>query len=623
MGRAASREKASTPASQHYHEGRLLLMAHPVFQPLDVRVNWVRNTFIHRAAFIWSSDDWPADAWLWLSRDEYLYVHPKRVAEPAVWAHVMARGLLYHALELWQPDRGNWAAWSAACDVVTTRFLQGIRFHRGPESMRLPDDLPAWDENRWYRQFCDQGIPAWAAALSLAGKRAPTMQPPGEWAGIPSDQFRQRWPEAFSAGIAESVRQAVEVVAGLRSSLGGQLVDSPAQGGRGAMRAVTRQARDWFISSFPLLGAMVASFELVENAELCRREDILVAAVDESLRTIYLNPAAGLDEQESRFVIAHEVLHVALRHLSRRQGRDPWLWNVACDFVINDWLIQMQVGTPPALGLLFDESLRGLSAEEIYDRIARDLRRMRKLRTLAGDQCDMLERRLDDERVPFTDLDAFCREQLGKGLLLHQQQGRGFLPAGLIEEINALLQPPIPWEVQLARWFDHHFPPLETRRTYLRLSRRQSATPDIPRPHLGVDESRREGRTFGVVLDTSGSMSRQMLARALGAIASYAEAKEVAAVRVVFCDARPHDAGYLAAHDIAGRVRVHGRGGTVLQPGIDLLQGAADFPPDGPILIITDGQCDELTIRRSHAFLMPPGARLPFVPRGEVFRMTD
>lgn len=623
MSRGSSKAKASNPASQHHHEGRLLLMAHPVFQPLDRRVNWIRSTTMYRAGFPWPSDDWPADAWLWLSRDEYLHAHPKRLAEPTVWAHVMARGLLYHALELWQPDRGNWGAWSAACDVLTARFLHSIKFHRGPSGMSLPEDLPAWDEERWYRKFCEDGVPAWAAALSLAGRGRSTMQPPPEWDGIPSDQYRQTWAEAFAGGIAESVKQAVEVVAGLRTYLGGELDSSSQAGGRNVLRAVTRQARDWFISSFPLLGAMVASFELVENAELCRREDILVAAVDESLRTIYLNPAVGLTEEESRFVIAHEVLHVALRHLPRRQGREPWLWNVACDFVINDWLIQMQVGTPPALGLLFDESLRGLSAEEVYDRIARDLRRMRKLRTLAGGQCDMLERRLGTGGVPFTDLDAFCREQLGKGLLLHQQQGRGLLPAGLIEEINALLQPPIPWEVKLARWFDHHFPPLETRRTYMRLSRRQSATPDIPRPHLGVDESRHEGRTFGVVLDTSGSMSRQMLARALGAIASYAEAKEVSAVRVVFCDARAHDAGYMAAQDIAGRVRVQGRGGTVLQPGIDLLQGAVDFPPDGPILIITDGECDVLQIRRSHAFLMPPGARLPFSPRGEVFRMTD
>jgi hypothetical protein len=46
---------------------------------------------------------------------------------------------------------------------------------------------------------------------------------------------------------------------------------------------------------------------------------------------------------------------------------------------------------------------------------------------------------------------------------------------------------------------------------------------------------------------------------------------------------------------------VRGRGGTILQPGVDLLQRAPDFPPDGPILIITDAGCDHVRPRRAHA----------------------
>lgn len=73
--------------------------------------------------------------------------------------------------------------------------------------------------------------------------------------------------------------------------------------------------------------------------------------------------------------------------------------------------------------------------------------------------------------------------------------------------------------------------------------------------------------------------------------------------------------------EIAHRVRVRGRGGTVLQPGVDLLQRAPDFPPTAPVLLITDGECDVLRIRREHAFLIPQDARLPFTPKGPVFRM--
>jgi len=37
------------------------------------------------------------------------------------------------------------------------------------------------------------------------------------------------------------------------------------------------------------------------------------------------------------------------------------------------------------------------------------------------------------------------------------------------------------------------------------------------------------------------------------------------------------------------------------------------------VLIITDGWCDVLRIRRDHAFLVPAGNQLPFLPKGPVF----
>jgi hypothetical protein len=59
-------------------------------------------------------------------------------------------------------------------------------------------------------------------------------------------------------------------------------------------------------------------------------------------------------------------------------------------------------------------------------------------------------------------------------------------------------------------------------------------------------------------------------------------------------------------------VRVRARGATVLQPGVDLLVKAEDFPRNGPILIITDGQCDRFRVSRDHAFLLR--RQVPSVP---------
>jgi predicted metal-dependent peptidase len=375
------------------------------------------------------------------------------------------------------------------------------------------------------------------------------------------------------------------------------------------------------MSHYPLLGALATAFQVIEDSTLCERMEIQVAAVNVEMREVYVNPRVGMTGPQLRFVIAHELLHVGLRHPARCQGRDPYLWNVACDYVINGWLVEMEIGTPPPFGLLLDLELKGLSAEAIYDRIVTDLRKYRKLGTLRGPGLgDMIPGKNPRwwEVGEGVALDQFFRDCLSQGLLQHQEKGRGLLPANLIEEIEAMAQPVIPWDVQLAQWFDHHFPPLEKRRTFARPSRRQMATPDIPRPrYQRLDDG--SIRTFAVLLDTSGSMNRPLLAKALGGIASYSTARDVDLVRLIFCDAAVYDQGFVGPEEIAGRVRVRGRGGTILQPALDLLDQALDFPPEGPVLIITDGYCDILRVRREHAFLVPAGNRLPFVPKGPVF----
>jgi predicted metal-dependent peptidase len=393
--------------------------------------------------------------------------------------------------------------------------------------------------------------------------------------------------------------------------------------GRAPVRQPWDLAMSWFIGSYPLLGAVAAGFTLIADGPLARTWDISIAAVSAEAGEIYVNPWRSLTEDEWRFVLAHELLHVALRHADRGGARDPYLWNVACDFVINGWLVEMGVGVLPD-GVLHDPAFAGASAEQVYDRIAGDLRRMRKLATLRGQGAgDMLGEPLPwaGRRGGGVDLDEYCRRALLTGYAYHQSSGRGLLPSGLVAEIRVLEQPPLPWDVRLARWFDEHVPMVEPVRSYARMSRRQAATPDIPRPGRHRPEEAVPRNTFGVVVDTSGSMSAELMGKALGSIASYATARDVPAARVVFCDAAAYDAGYLRVEEIAGRVRVRGRGGTVLQPAVDLLERAEDFPPSGPILIITDGECDVLRIRRPHAFLMPRGARLPFTPRGAVFSL--
>ena len=418
-----------------------------------------------------------------------------------------------------------------------------------------------------------------------------------------------QWSKLFADGLSAAVRNAVDKAAGFSDETSGYT------------NSDANRAKEWFISSYPLLGAVAAAFKVIENQDICQRMSISIAAVSPSMAEIYINPSHKLNTNELRFVMAHEFLHAALRHDVRQEWRDAYLWNISCDFVINQWLTEMGIGERPD-GVLYDVQFKGLNAEAIYDRIAGDIRLYRKSATLRGVGLgDILPGNSFNGRK-YMDLDDFYRRALLQGLEYHQEQGRGYIPAGLIEEIRALSHPPIAWDVELARWFDECFTPAEKIRSYARPSRRQSATPDIPRPNWAVSQAALDGRTFGVILDTSGSMKRNLLAAALGAIASYSAARDVPAARVVFCDADAYDAGYMKPDDVAGNVEVKGRGGTVLQPGIDLLNAADDFPRDAPILIITDAECDKVMLHgREHAFLIPQGAILPFIPKGKVFRM--
>jgi predicted metal-dependent peptidase len=602
MAKQKSREL--DPATKSYMEGLHFISQHPMFAPLASHSRFIRQ----------EGNLCPENGWAVTTSNGHIHVHPKRRGLPEEWVYILAHALLHlgfgHFRVMERQD-----LWNAACDCFIAKFLYDMKLGQPPAGMDGRVEIPAKSEEELYYSFVERGFhPSFHNFGSVGhGFQDMIMNPrttgPSYW-----NNKDVNWQDCLGKGLIMAVTSAVNVTAGYEGYLGAN---------KEVLTPVLK-ARNWFISSYPLMGAMAADFKIIEDPILCTRLSISVAAVDAEAKEIYVNPSAGLDEQECRFVLAHEFLHVGLRHHARADGRDPYLWNVACDYVINQWLMEMGLGAFPRIGGLHDPDLKGLSAESIYDRIVNDIRLFRKVATFRGVGLgDILTPRVPDwwNRNDGLTLDEFYRNCLSQGLDYHYEQNRGLLPAGFVEEIRALSQPPILWDVELAKWFDHYFSPVEKVRNYSRISRRQSSTPDIPRPRWVPDAGDEDGRTFGVVLDTSGSMDTKLLGKALGAIASYSMSRDVPLVRVVFCDAAVYDQGYLAPEVIADRVYVKGRGGTILQPGIDFLEHAEDFPKNGPLLIITDGFCDRVRIRREHAFLIPKGQHLPFVPKGKVFRV--
>lgn len=585
-------QKSDKQAAEFFQEGLEVVYRHPMFCKLA------------RAAYICRDEGhaYPKDGLCVVVSVGNVYCNPHSKAAPEKWARAIAHALLHLGLAHFK-EKECPQDWNAVCDCAVENFLSDLKFGKPLDEFRVVP--PIKDEDTLYERlaFMSPDEKREYSHFGTAGSEADMM--------FSSQVFRQSykkndWPALFADGLQEAVWSAVSVASDEVRPL--------------RFHSKYERAVEWFVSSYPLLGAIAAQFHIIADPQICIREQISIAAIMPAMLEIYINPAAKLDDEEVKFVMAHEFLHAALRHGERRAWRDPYLWNVACDFVINRWLTEMGVGERPE-GLLYDEQFNGLNVEGVYDIIVTDLRTYRKLATLRGVGLGDILGAPNDQKAE-TDLDEFYRRSLAQGLYYHREQGRGYLPSGLVEEIRALSVLPIPWDVELARWFDNYFAPLTKKRTYARLSRRQATTPDIPRPNWSSREEALDGRTFGVLLDTSGSMQRHLLAAALGAIASYAASRDVPAARVVFCDAAAYDMGYMRPEDIAGTVKVRGRGGTVLQPGIHLLDEADDFPQEAPLLIITDGQCDKIVLHgREHAYLIPVGANLPFAPKGKVFRL--
>ena len=94
------------------------------------------------------------------------------------------------------------------------------------------------------------------------------------------------------------------------------------------------------------------------------------AAVDG--RNLFFNTQFfnAMSNQEIEFVIAHEILHCVFDHLTRRDDRDPMIFNIAADYIVNNILVRDRIGDKPKLVDCYqDFKYDGWASEEVYDDI--------------------------------------------------------------------------------------------------------------------------------------------------------------------------------------------------------------------------------------------------------------
>lgn len=118
------------------------------------------------------------------------------------------------------------------------------------------------------------------------------------------------------------------------------------------------KAKMGLVMTQPFYASLIFETEFIEDAS------IKTCCINGKL--IKYNPDFfdSLTRDEMIGVFAHEILHVAYLHHTRRGKRNAYKWNVAADYAINSLLLAEKFILPG--GRLYDELYEGMCAEEIY-----------------------------------------------------------------------------------------------------------------------------------------------------------------------------------------------------------------------------------------------------------------
>lgn len=115
---------------------------------------------------------------------------------------------------------------------------------------------------------------------------------------------------------------------------------------------------------YPPFGSFLANLPFIEDYT-CLYKGKPTAATDGNAIHFHPDFINSLNEKQQIAIFAHEISHVVLKHLERRTGKDPELWNIACDASINGNL--KKDGLELVEGMIERDDALLFSEEELYE----------------------------------------------------------------------------------------------------------------------------------------------------------------------------------------------------------------------------------------------------------------
>lgn len=269
-------------------------------------------------------------------------------------------------------------------------------------------------------------------------------------------------------------------------------------------------ARVGLLLRHPFFGNMATRL-IIEAAD----DFIPTAAVDG--RKLYFNTQFfnAMDNKEIEFVIAHEILHMVFDHLTRREDRDPRLYNIACDYIVNNLLIRDRIGSNPKIvDCYHDTKYEGWASEAVYDDLFKNAKKI-DIEQLG----EMLDEHFEWGEGPGSDKDGNEDGDGAKGkgksiseaekqkikdeikeaiMAAAQSAGAGNTPGEITRMIKELTEPKMNWRQLLRQQIQSL---IKNDYTFSRPSRKGQMTGAIL-PGMNFDET----IDLSIALDMSGSI---------------------------------------------------------------------------------------------------------------------
>jgi len=231
------------------------------------------------------------------------------------------------------------------------------------------------------------------------------------------------------------------------------------------------KARIEMLMSAPFFGNLATRLILKDATEWCP-----TAATDGKYFYYNKHFVAALSDEETVFLMGHEVLHCVYDHMdiTRRGDRHPVLWNIANDYVINADLIDARVGEEiKIVQICHDWKYRGKISEEIYDDLFQQMEENGQVMEIPMDTLDVhLDREEGDDGSPDSankgntegneegkdgpaQYTAEEKEQIKQEFQNATMQaakaaGAGNLPGGVKRLLDKFLNPQLDWRTLLA-----------------------------------------------------------------------------------------------------------------------------------------------------------------------------